>query len=98
MSKRMLLRVSQHRAYVWDVEGKLLTVWFREFLTWFLYLIDIRTLRSQHRVCGLLGGTLPHMSQQNLFLGVPLILLPEEVVLLVEKGMDNCIYFDLFLT
>lgn len=28
---------------------------------------------------------LPHLSQQNVFLGIPLVLLPEEVVLLVEK-------------
>ena len=32
-----------------------------------------------------LTGTLPHLSQQNVFLGVPLVLLPEEVVLLIEK-------------
>lgn len=47
---------------------------------------DIATLRSQHHICGILTGTLPHLSQQNVFLGVPLILLPEEVVLLVENG------------
>ncbi|KAK7014996.1 tRNA-splicing endonuclease subunit Sen34 [Favolaschia claudopus] len=46
---------------------------------------DIATLRSKHRICGVLTGTLPHLSQQNLFLGVPLVLLPEEVVLLVEN-------------
>ena len=34
----------------------------------------------------MLTGTLPHLSQQNVFLGVPLLLIPEEVVLLVEKG------------
>ncbi|KAG7092403.1 hypothetical protein E1B28_008760 [Marasmius oreades] len=42
-------------------------------------------LRSIHRICGILGGTLPHLSQQNVFLGIPLLLSPEEVVLLVEK-------------
>ncbi|KAF9495985.1 tRNA-intron endonuclease catalytic domain-like protein [Pleurotus eryngii] len=46
---------------------------------------DIAVLRSQHRLCGILAGTLPHLSQQNVFLGVPLLLMPEEVVLLVEK-------------
>ncbi|KAF4603927.1 tRNA-splicing endonuclease subunit [Pleurotus pulmonarius] len=46
---------------------------------------DIAVLRSQHRLCGILAGTLPHLSQQNVFLGVPLLMLPEEVVLLVEK-------------
>ncbi|KAI0373329.1 tRNA-intron endonuclease catalytic domain-like protein [Pilatotrama ljubarskyi] len=48
---------------------------------------DIATLRAKHHVCGVLTGTLPHLSQQNVFLGVPLVLLPEEVVLLVENQL-----------
>jgi tRNA-splicing endonuclease subunit Sen34 len=36
-----------------------------------------------------LTGTLPHLAQQNLFLGVPLLLNPEEVVLLVTKGQAH---------
>jgi tRNA-splicing endonuclease subunit Sen34 len=47
---------------------------------------DITTLRTKHRICGILTGTLPHLAQQNIFLGVPLVLIPEEVILLVEKG------------
>ncbi|KAI0668541.1 hypothetical protein C8Q78DRAFT_1081400 [Trametes maxima] len=66
--RKIQLRVSNHIAYVWDVE-------------------DIATLRAQHHICGVLTGTLPHLSQQNVFLGVPLVLLPEEVVLLVEKQL-----------
>ncbi|KAH9063729.1 tRNA-intron endonuclease catalytic domain-like protein [Lactarius deliciosus] len=42
----------------------------------------VATLRSEHRICGVLSGTLPHLSQQNIFLGVPLVLVPEELVLL----------------
>lgn len=42
---------------------------------------DVATLRATHHVCGVLTGTLPHASQQNVFLGLPLELLPEEVVL-----------------
>lgn len=53
---------------------------------------DVAVIRTEHRVCGTLLGTLPHLSQQNVFLGVPLVLLPEEAVLLVEKGGE------LFLT
>jgi tRNA-splicing endonuclease subunit Sen34 len=49
------------------------------------YLSDAATLRSEHRICGVLTGTLPHLSQQNVFLGLPLVLMPEELVLLVEK-------------
>ncbi|KAF9246129.1 tRNA-intron endonuclease catalytic domain-like protein [Melanogaster broomeanus] len=48
---------------------------------------DIAKLRSHHHICGVLAGTLPHLSQQNVFLGVPLLLMPEEVVLLVEKKL-----------
>lgn len=47
---------------------------------------DIAVIRSEHRVCGTLLGTLPHLLQQNVFLGAPLVLLPEEVVLLIDKG------------
>lgn len=54
---------------------------------------DISALRSEHRVCGLLAGTLPRISQQNVFLGVPLILIPEEVVLLVENGVSYHVYY-----
>ncbi|KAH9857698.1 tRNA-intron endonuclease catalytic domain-like protein [Lenzites betulinus] len=66
--RKIQLRVSNGKAYVWDVE-------------------DIATLRATHHVCGVLTGTLPHLSQQNVFLGVPLVLLPEEVVLLIEKQL-----------
>ena len=47
---------------------------------------DIATLRAEHRVCGLLSGTLPHLAQQNVFLGPPLILTPEETVFVVNSG------------
>ncbi|EJF62603.1 tRNA-intron endonuclease catalytic domain-like protein [Dichomitus squalens LYAD-421 SS1] len=62
------LRVSNLKAYVWDVE-------------------DVATLRAKHHICGVLAGTLPHLSQQNVFLGLPLVLLPEEVVLLMERQL-----------
>ncbi|CAE6421493.1 unnamed protein product [Rhizoctonia solani] len=47
---------------------------------------DIETLRVTHRICGTLSGTLPSVSQQNVFLGTPLTLLPEEVAALVNTG------------
>jgi tRNA-splicing endonuclease subunit Sen34 len=55
-----------------------------------LTLADAATLRSEHRICGVLTGTLPHLSQQNVFLGLPLVLMPEELVLLVEKREWSC--------
>lgn len=53
---------------------------------------DVTALRTQHRICGILTGTLPHLTQQNFFLGLPLLLMPEEVVLLLEK--DVCTLVD----
>ncbi|KAF4615337.1 hypothetical protein D9613_003242 [Agrocybe pediades] len=47
---------------------------------------DIAVIRSKHHICGVLTGTLPHLSQQNVFLGVPLVLMPEEAALLVDIG------------
>ncbi|KAJ7100300.1 hypothetical protein C8R43DRAFT_907411 [Mycena crocata] len=44
-------------------------------------------VEGSHRLCGVFTGTLPHLSQQNLFLGVPQVLMPEEVVLLVENEL-----------
>lgn len=68
MTQPILLRVSNFKAYVWDVD-------------------DINILRSHHHTCGILTGTLPHLSSQNIFLGLPLQLMPEEAVLLVENGI-----------
>ncbi|KAF2651447.1 SEN34 subunit of tRNA-splicing endonuclease [Lophiostoma macrostomum CBS 122681] len=42
--------------------------------------------RRAHNICGVLIGTIPNLSQQNVFLGVPLELMPEEARVLVEEG------------
>lgn len=53
-----------------------------------LYDIDIITwLRKTQNILGVLIGTLPQHPSQNVFLGLPLELLPEEARLLVEKGL-----------
>ncbi len=53
-----------------------------------LYDIDtISWLRKAHNVLGVLIGTLPQFPQQNIFLGLPLQLQPEEARLLVEKNV-----------
>lgn len=44
-------------------------------------------LRREYHICGVLSGTLPQVPQQNVFLGLPLELMPEEARLLVEKGV-----------
>jgi tRNA-splicing endonuclease subunit Sen34 len=42
--------------------------------------------RRAHNICGVLIGTIPNLSQQNVFLGLPLQLMPEEARVLVEGG------------
>ena len=42
--------------------------------------------RRAHNICGVLIGTIPNLSQQNVFLGIPLELMPEEARVLVELG------------
>lgn len=53
-----------------------------------LYDINVITwLRKNHNILGVLIGTLPQIPQQNVFLGLPLELQPEEARLLVETGL-----------
>lgn len=55
---------------------------------YFLYSADIITwLRREHHILGVLIGTLAQIPQQNVFLGIPLELQPEEARLLVEEGL-----------
>lgn len=41
--------------------------------------------RRTHNITGVLVGTIPNLSQQNVFLGIPLELTPEEARVLVEQ-------------
>lgn len=53
-----------------------------------LHSIEVVTyLRREHNICGVLIGTLPQIPQQNVFLGLPLELMPEEARLLVDKDV-----------
>ncbi|KAL9102985.1 MAG: hypothetical protein Q9163_001938 [Psora crenata] len=47
----------------------------------------ISWLRKTHNILGVLVGTLPQIPSQNVFLGLPVELLPEEARLLVETGL-----------
>ncbi|KAG8739046.1 tRNA-splicing endonuclease subunit [Ceratobasidium sp. 414] len=86
MPRHIPLHVSNQTAYVWCVDGASKAFGFEKSSLTCLFLKDIATLRTAHRICGTLTGTLPSISQQNVFLGVPLTLLPEEVVTLVDTG------------
>ena len=51
-----------------------------------LFDINVVTyLRRTHNICGTLIGSIPQIPQQNVFLGLPVELMPEEARLLVEK-------------
>ena len=52
------------------------------------FVYDINTItyiRREYHICGVLIGGIPQIPQQNVFLGIPLELMPEEARLLVEK-------------
>jgi tRNA-splicing endonuclease subunit Sen34 len=52
-----------------------------------LFDVDVVShVRRNHNICGVLVGTIPNLSQQNVFLGIPLELMPEEARVLVEGG------------
>jgi len=46
-------------------------------------------LRRQLHICGLTIGSLPLAPSQNLFLGIPIEIMPEEAMLLVERGLGT---------
>ena len=55
---------------------------------YFLFSADVVAfLRRQHHICGVLIGSIPQIPQQNVFLGLPLELMPEEAFLLVEQSI-----------
>jgi tRNA-splicing endonuclease subunit Sen34 len=52
-----------------------------------LYDLDtIVHVREKHRILGILTGNIPLATQQNIFNGIPLQLMPEEALLLVTNG------------
>ena len=46
---------------------------------------DVKRLREEFHICGTLTGILPQVPQQNVFQGLPLELMPEEIRYLVEE-------------
>ena len=51
----------------------------------------ITYVRAKYNIAGVLIGGLPQAPQQNVFLGVPLELMPEEARLLCEKGVAHVV-------
>jgi len=51
-------------------------------------------LRSHFRIVGTMVGSLPHLVQQNIFLGLPLLLMNEQVLICYEQGLKVRIFDD----
>ncbi|KAI0470376.1 PAXNEB protein-domain-containing protein [Xylaria cf. heliscus] len=48
---------------------------------------DVMYLRRNYNICSVFVGTIPQNPQQNVFMGLPLELIPEEARILVEKNV-----------
>ncbi|KAI1813236.1 tRNA intron endonuclease [Poronia punctata] len=48
---------------------------------------DVMYLRRNYNICSVFVGTIPQNPQQNVFMGLPLELMPEEAQVLVDKGV-----------
>jgi len=47
---------------------------------------DVASIRRDHGICAVFTGTMPQNPTQNVFLGLPVELYPEEAKLLVDRG------------
>ncbi|KAI6093985.1 SEN34 subunit of tRNA-splicing endonuclease [Hypoxylon rubiginosum] len=47
---------------------------------------DVMYLRRNHNICAVFTGTIPQNPQQNIFMGLPIELMPEEAQVLVDKN------------
>lgn len=57
------------------------------------FITDWLKLRRDHRILGELVGSFSRSTRQDIFLGLPLLLLPEEVTLLLEKNIAHLIKY-----
>jgi hypothetical protein len=54
---------------------------------------DWLKLREEYRIVGSLIGCLAHLPRQDSFLGLPMVLLPEEVTLLLEQEVARLVSY-----
>lgn len=54
---------------------------------------DWLQLRKEYRIVGALIGCLAHLPRQDSFLGLPMVLLPEEVTLLLEQEVARLVSY-----
>lgn len=75
---------------VWSAEGKLHDGICVSFIPPFIS-AAIEWLNANWRIVGGLMGALPQSPRQNVQLGLPLLLLPEQVALLLNKGWRSIV-------
>lgn len=92
-TNRIRVEVCAGRALVWDLDGnkiaKLGWTWTEPVLMvchFFFQCQDLKVLRTKHRIIGAMVGSLEAQPLQNIFYGMPLALLPEEVCLLQKHS------------
>jgi tRNA-splicing endonuclease subunit Sen34 len=74
--------------HIFNHLSKLWTANVRAFADW-------QKLREEHRIVGALIGCLAHLPRQDSFLGLPMVLLPEEVTLLLEQKVVRLVSYSL---
>ena len=59
-----------------------------------VFVTDWLRLRKDHRITGNLIGTLACLPRQDIILGLPLALMPEEVRLLIDQKLARVVKYD----
>ena len=78
-------RVSEDtRVLIWKAEGITILFAYNKNCR---VVADALKLRRSHRIVGNFVGALPCQPHQDIWLGLPLELLPEETTLLLEQGI-----------
>ena len=73
------------RVLIWKAEGTADIITAVDVIV--IVVVDALKLRRSHRIVGNFVGALPCQPHQNIWLGLPLELLPEETTLLLEQGV-----------
>ena len=81
--------LEETRVLIWKAEG--IVILYVLIINIFV-VADALKLRRSHRIVGNFVGALPCQPHQNIWLGLPLELLPEETTLLLEQGVVLLLY------
>lgn len=84
----IILDCCNESVFIWDAHGEVKglqnAIQFKQIL--FLQ-IDVYRLRTEYRIVGNCVGCLPSLPRQDQLMGLPMELMPEEVFVLLTKGI-----------